>query len=119
MPGGDLFPSAGQGLPERAHFDWVVTFGDVGFEVLDPFACGRPVSVCVELPAGLFGMPGDGDLSSWISGSQEAEEPRSGIFEAFVGLGEQAPDPIGERISLRLRCPRALVLDGAGGTRLA
>jgi hypothetical protein len=106
VPGDDMFRPAGEGPPERAHLDGVVTIGHVGDEALDPFACGGLVAVCVELPDGLFGMPGGGHLSAWMSGSQEAEEPRVGVFEAFVGLGEQAPDPIESGSPLRLRCPR-------------
>ena len=56
-------------------------------------------------------MSGGGDLSAWISGLQEDEERRVGILEAYVGLGEQAPGPIEERISLATATSKVLVLD--------
>ena len=56
-------------------------------------------------------MSGGGDLSAWISGLQEDEEGRVGILEAYVGLGEQAQDPIEERISLATATSKVLVLD--------
>jgi hypothetical protein len=62
-------------------------------------------------PGRPFGMSGGGDLSAWISGLQEDEERRVGILEAYVGLGEQTPGPIEERISLATATSKVLVLD--------
>jgi hypothetical protein len=64
-----------------------------------------------SVPVVLFGMPGGGHRSGWISGSRKAEKPRVGVFESFVGVSEQAPDPIEERISLATRVSKGLVLD--------
>ena len=111
MPGDDLFRSAGEGLPERVHFDWVVTIGDEGVEALDPFACGGLVSVCVELPAGLLACQVVATFPRGSPACKRTRNVRVGILEAYVGLGEQAPGPIEERISLATATSKVLVLD--------
>ena len=76
---------------------------------------GGLVAVCVELPDGLFGMPGGGHFSVGVSGPQQANELlATGVFEPFLGLGEQAPDPI-ERVGLATTVPERLVLDTPAG----
>jgi hypothetical protein len=56
-------------------------------------------------------MSGGGNPSAWISCWQEDEERRIGILGAYMGLGEQAPGPIEERISLATATSKVLVLD--------
>ena len=107
VPGNDLVAPAGQGSSEGTHLDGVVTIGHVDDEALDPLACGGLVAVCVvELPDGLLGTPGGGHFSTGVSGPQQADElTATRVFESFLGLGEQAPDPI-ERVGLATTVPR-------------
>ena len=123
VPGDDMFRPAGEGPPERAHFDGVVTIGHVGDEALDPLECDRLacrglIAVCVELPDGLFGMPDGGHFPR---GSPTRKRRRSLASEASRRWSTLVSRRrIRQRADLTCDCGvRGSRSGRAGGTRLA
>ena len=67
----------------------------------------------VDASDDLFGVPGVFDLAFRVSGSQQPEELGAApVIEAFVGLGEEAANPI-QRVGLPASVAEGLVLDPA------
>jgi len=110
VPRGDRVSPAKQRSTEGAHLFWARRVLEVVAELVDELHGELRVVVVVDGAHHLFGVPGQADLASGVTGGEESRELGLAlVVEALVGLGEQTTAPV-ERVVLAPSVPERLVL---------